>query len=58
VNSYDDDEEDRELPDASDLVDDDGSDLSSGEFSRNTMPVWIVIGALVCLAVVVLLWLR
>jgi hypothetical protein len=56
VNSYDDDEEDPELPDASDLDDDD--DFSSEDSASSTMPVWILIGVILCLAVVVGLWLR
>lgn len=77
-----DDDLDRDLPDASDLDDDDaeqtvacpfcgkavyeqaeacnfcGHYLSSEDLSRSTMPLWVVIGVIVCLAVVIGLWLR
>jgi hypothetical protein len=59
VASPDDDEEsdDREMPDSADMDRDEEDDFSSEDSSGRT-PVWIVIGVILCLAVVVFLWLR
>jgi hypothetical protein len=49
--------DDRELPDASDVDQDDGDEWAQEDSSPRT-PLWIIVGAVVCLVVVIFLWLR
>jgi hypothetical protein len=49
--------DDRELPDAADMDEEDNDDWAEEDSSPGT-PVWIIVGAIVCLVVVIFLWLR